>query len=136
MIQFNNILYPIDLDSEDNSPVVKALEIAKLFKSRIHILYVNDEAAGFRHPTDREDAVALRVKEIAPEGSLDGIEVTYAVSKGKLEEEVADYCKKHKIDLIITGHRHRSKTYSMLFDSPDVAIIDSINLPILVIPKD
>ena len=60
MLNFKNILYPIDLDSKNVSSVVKALEFAQTLKSSIHILYVNDMQAGYRHPADHEDAVALR----------------------------------------------------------------------------
>jgi nucleotide-binding universal stress UspA family protein len=130
-----NILYPINLDSKNVSPVITALEIAKEFKSRLHIFYVNDEEAGYRHPTDREDAVALRVEETAPRELLESSTVVYAASKGKLDEEIKKYCKHNKIDLIITGHKHKNKLYSMLFDTPDENIIDTISLPVLVIPK-
>jgi nucleotide-binding universal stress UspA family protein len=135
MFQFKNILYPINLDSNDISPVIKVLEIAKRLNSKIHILYINDPSAGYSHPADHEDAVALRVKEIAPAGLLDSLEIKYAVSKGQLDKEIFTYCKHNNIDLIITGHKHRNKLYSLLFDSPDVNIIDNINLPVLVIPK-
>ena len=135
MFQFKNILYPINLDSKNISTVVKALEIANALNGRLHIIYVNDPGAGYRYPTDREDAVALKVQEIAPKELLDRTKITYAVSKGSLEEEVSNYCKNNSIDLIITGHKHRNKLYSSLFDTPDESIIDAINIPVLVIPK-
>ena len=65
MLNFKNILYPIDLDSKNISSVVKALEFAQMLNCPIHILYVNDMQAGYRHPTDHEDAVALRVKKLS-----------------------------------------------------------------------
>src|SRR4030042_2580964 len=124
MIQFKNILYPINLDSKNISTVIKALEIAKTLNSRVHIVYINDPGAGYRYPTDREDAVALKVQEIAPKDLLESLNITYATSKGSLGAEIADYCKNNKIDLIITGHKHRNKLYSSLFDTPDESIID------------
>ncbi len=136
MLNFKNILYPIDLDSKNISSIVKALEFALMFNCPIHILYVNDIQAGYRHATDREDAVALRVREVASAELLENLKITYAVSKGTLDEEIIKYCEKNKIDLIITGHRHRSKLYSMFFDSPDVNIIDAVNLPVLIIPEN
>jgi nucleotide-binding universal stress UspA family protein len=136
MLTFKNILYPIDLDSKNISSVVKALEFALMFNCPIHILYVNDIQAGYRHATDREDAVALRLREVVPDELLEHSMITYAVSKGALEEEIAKYCKNNNIDLIITGHRHRNKLYSMFFDSPDENIIDAINLPVLIIPEN
>jgi nucleotide-binding universal stress UspA family protein len=135
MLNFKNILYPIDLDSKNVSSVVKALEFAQTLKSPIHILYVNDMQAGYRHPTDHEDAVALRVKEIVPAELLENQKITYAVSKGSLDKEIVKYCEKNNIDLIITGHKHKNKLYSLLFDSPDENIIDAINLPVLIIPE-
>ena len=136
MLNFKNILYPIDLDAKNISSVVKALEIAQMFKSKIHILYVNDMQAGYRHPTDHEDEVALRVKEVVPAELLENQKILYAVSKGSLDKEIMKYCGNNSIDLIITGHKQRNKLYSLFFNSPDVNIIDAINLPVLVIPEN
>ena len=135
MLNFKNILYPIDLDAKNISSVVKALEIAQMFKSKIHILYVNDIQAGYRHATDREDAVALRVREVASLELIENLKITYASSKGALDEEIVKYCENNNIDLIITGHKHRNKLYSLFFDSPDENIIDAIKLPVLIFPE-
>ena len=66
MINFKNILYPIDLDSDNVSYLIKALEFAQMFNAQVHILYINDSQAGYRHPTDKEEAVSIKVREIAP----------------------------------------------------------------------
>ena len=135
MLNFKNILYPIDLDSKNVSSVVKALEFAQMLNCPIHILYVNDVQAGYRHPTDHEDAVALKVKGIAPAELLENQKIIYSISKGDLDKEIVKYCEENNIDLIITGHKHRNKLYSLFFDSPDESIIDAINLPVLIIPE-
>jgi nucleotide-binding universal stress UspA family protein len=136
MLNFKNILYPIDLDSKDISSVVKALEFALMLNCPIHILYVNDIQAGYRHVTDREDAIALRLRKVVPVELLENSKITYAISKGALDKEIVKYCEKNNVDLIITGHKHRNKLYSMFFDSPDENIIDAINLPVLIIPEN
>jgi nucleotide-binding universal stress UspA family protein len=135
MNTYRNILYAINLDDENITSIVYALEFARLFNSRIHIVYVNDPQAGYRHPTDREDAVALRVREAVPESLLESLDVVYAVSKGNTAEEIVRYAQEHQIDLIMVGHKHRGKLYSTLFDSNDVSIIDEAMLPVLVIPE-
>jgi nucleotide-binding universal stress UspA family protein len=135
MNTYRNILYAINLDDENITSIVYALEFARLFNSRIHIVYVNDPQAGYRHPTDREDAVALRVREAVPESLLESLDVVYAVSKGNTAEEIVRYVQEHQIDLIMVGHKHRGKLYSTLFDSNDVSIIDEAMLPVLVIPE-
>jgi nucleotide-binding universal stress UspA family protein len=136
MINFKNILYPIDLDSDNVSSLIKALEFAQMFNAQVHILYINDSQAGYRHPTDREEAVAIKVREIAPAELLKQAKITYAVSKGNLDSEIVKYSQENNIDLIITGHKHRNKLYYALFSSPDENIIDTINLPVLVIPEN
>ena len=135
MNDFRNMLYAIDLDADNISSVVFALEFAERFKSRIHIVYINDPQAGYRHPMDREDAVALKVKAVVPRSLLETMEVIYASSRGNIAEEIVKYAGEHQIDLILVGHKHRSKVYSSMFDSSDVNIIDTALLPVLVIPE-
>ena len=135
MLCFKNMLYAIDLDDENIGSLTGALEFAKIFKSRIHIVYVNDPMAGYRHPTDKEDAVALRVREISPKAILEQLDVVYASLKGKVAEETVKYATENKIDLLIVGHKHRSKLYTSMFDSTDVNIIDTALIPVLVIPE-
>lgn len=135
MLNIKDILFPIDLDREDISIVVPALEIAAFLHGTVHIFYVNDHQAGYRHPTDREDAVALRVREVATPELLDSVKTLYAIAKGDLAEEVVKYCQDKAIDLIIVGHKHRHKIYTELFDSSDVNIIDAVKLPVLVLPQ-
>jgi nucleotide-binding universal stress UspA family protein len=135
MFKLKNILYPINLDSKNISTVISALEIAKTFDCQMHILYVNDPGAGYHYPVDHEDAVSLKLQEIVPQDLLDSVKICYAVSKGQLGTEVVKYCREHNIDLIVTGHKHRNKLYSVLFDTPDENIIDSSNIPVLVIPR-
>jgi nucleotide-binding universal stress UspA family protein len=135
MNDFQNILYAIDLDDKNITSVVYALEFAQLFKSRIHVVYVNDPQAGYRHPTDREDAVALKVKETVPESLLDNLDIIYASSKGDTAAEIVKYAQEHAIDLIVVGHKHRSKIYSSMFDSEDENIIFAALLPVLVVPE-
>ncbi len=135
MLQFTNILYPINLDSKNQNNLSTALEFAIANNSQIHILYVNDEAAGYRHPADHEDAVALKVRQHVPAEMLDRAKVVYAVTKGDLGEKIEAYCKSNAINLIIVSHRHHGKLYSSLFDSPDENIIDSVNVPVLILPE-
>jgi nucleotide-binding universal stress UspA family protein len=135
MLNFENILYPIDLDSKKISSLEKALEFAQLFNCSIRILYVNDIEAGYRHPADHEDAIALKVKQLIPESLLVDTNIIYAVSKGDTAEEIIKYAKGNNIDLIIIGHKHRGMLYAALFDSTDINTIDKASLPVLVIPE-
>lgn len=136
MLKFSNILYPLNLDSKNIDNAITVLELARTFKSVVHFLFVNDETAGYRHPSDFEDAVALKVKETVTPELLADSKIIYAVSKGDIGDEVKEYCLKNGIDLIITSHKHHSSFYSSLFDTPDEDIIDTVNIPVLILPKN
>jgi nucleotide-binding universal stress UspA family protein len=135
MLKIKKILFAIDLDSKDISPAEGALKVAQMFDSEIHFLYINDIHAGFRHPTDREDAVALRLKEEISDELLSASRIVYAVAKGDLADEIVKYCKDNEIDLVIVGHKNRPRIYGKVFDSPDIKIVEAVNLPVLVIPN-
>lgn len=136
MIKFTNILYPLNLDSKNIDNAATVLEFAQTFKSVVHFLFVNDEAAGYRHPADFQDAVALKIKETVPAELLVNSRIIYAVSKGDIGDEVKEYSQANAIDLIITSHTHHSSIYSSIFDTPDEDIIDTVNIPVLILPKN
>lgn len=136
MLNFKNILYAIDLDSENVSSVQQACEFTRLFKSKLHIVYVNNALAGYRTPADHEDTIALRVKKEVSAELLENIDVVYAAVKGEIANEIVKYVLENQIDLIVVGHKHRSKLYTSMFDSADVKIIDTASVPVLVIPNN
>jgi len=136
MQDYNNILYALDLDDEHVISIIYALEFAEKFQSRVHVVYVNDSQAGYRHPTEHEDVVALKVKESVPETLLEKADIVYAALKGDAADEIIHYTRQHTIDLVIVGHRHRNKFFSALSDSTDVDIIDEARIPVLVVPED
>lgn len=134
MLNFKNILYAIDLDSEKVSSVKEVFGLAELFKSRLHVVYVNNILAGYRTPADHEDAIALRVKAEVPASLIEDIDVVYVALKGEVADEIVKYAVENQINLIVVGHTHRSKLYASMFDSSDVKIIDTALIPVLVIP--
>ena len=135
MLKFTNILYPLNLDSKNIENVITVLNFAQTYNSTIHFLFVNDGDASYRHPADFQDAVALKIMQAVPIELLNRSKIIYATSKGDLGVEVKEYCKKNSIDLIITSHKHHNKLYSSLFDTPDENIVDSVNIPVLILPK-
>lgn len=135
MFKFGKVLYPIDLDHIDSNFVQSVFDFTLQFKSELHIFYVNDSSSSFRTPFDHEDTVSLKVQEIVGSKTLDQQPVIYAVSGGNLSNSVNEYCQANSIDMIITGHQHQSSLFAALFDSADEAIINKVNIPVLVLPK-
>jgi len=135
MLKFTNILYPLDLDSKNFKNASIAIEFAKNYNAVLHFLFVNDATAGYRHPTDFQDAVALKIKQEVQAELLEDTKIVYAISKGDLDDEVKEYCMTNSIDLIIASHKHHGKIYAAIFDTLDENILDSVNIPVLLLPK-
>ncbi len=129
------ILYPLNLDSKKIVLLNRIFIIAKAWGASVDILYVNDEQAGYRHASKTEVDVKNAIGENSKPELLQDVSVTYHVAKGTLNNEVKKYCDENGIDLIITGHKHHNKLYAALFDTPEESIIDTVNIPVLVIPK-
>jgi len=136
MIPPKKILYPINLDSKKIIILNRIFIIAKKLGASVDILYINDEQAGYRHPHKTEVDVKTAVAGLAKLHLLENVAVSYHVAKGNLGVTIENYCKQNEIDLIITGHKHHNRLYTAFFDTPEESIIDSVSVPVMVIPKN
>lgn len=134
-MKFKRVLIPVNLDSENLAHLQKAADLAVESGADIDFFYVNDPMAGYRKPTDREDALSIRVQEVVDEQTLSNVKVTYAVGKGDFPNQVNEYCKANSIDLIIVGHKQKGRFYTYFFDSADQDLLEVISVPVLIIPK-
>jgi len=68
------------------------------------------------------------------------MEKTYITSTCGPLKNYSTQLKRHvrndNIDLIITAHKHHNKLYSSPFDTPDENIIDTVSIPVLILPKN
>jgi nucleotide-binding universal stress UspA family protein len=135
MIPPKTILYPINLESKKILILNRIFLMAKKFGASIHILFVNDDQAGYRHAQKTEVDVKTAVTGLTNPQLLEGLNIFYHVARGELGEEVRKFSEANKIELIITGHKHRNRLYTSLFDTPEESIIDAVSVPVLVIPK-
>ncbi|MGL1902802.1 MAG: universal stress protein [Fibrobacterales bacterium] len=136
MNHYNTILYPINLDAPNKKMINEAINHAMRYDAALHILFVNNPQAGYRSPLEKEADVKRAVAHNVDSLDLDQLNITYAIAIGEVGSAVQDYVSKHPVDLIITGHTHHSALYSLFFDTADEKIIDAVNLPILVLPKE
>ncbi len=131
------ILIPVEVDIDNyKSWLPVAFQACKRFDAdAIHIFFVNDPQAGYRHPGIDADELKNRVTDTLDPSLLTGLTLEYGVSRGELGTEVNEYCDEHGIELIITSHKHHSRIFGHLFDTRDETIIDAVEVPVLVIPK-
>jgi len=135
MFNPDTILIPVEIDVDDFGWLPTALQFARRVTADVHFLYVNDPQAGYRHPTLYADDLEEKIRAAVDAKEFKGLKVDFATTKGGLEGRVKAYCNEHKIDMIVTGHKHHSRFYGSIFDTSDEEIIDAVEIPVLVIPK-
>lgn len=133
-MQWKQILCPVDIDNEDVHALEGACELARIHGSHLHFLYVNDVQAGYRHPTDNEESLALWIGKYLDAERLSTVEHIFATSKGDLGEEVAKYAQDNQVDLIVIG-QSKHGLLSAFIEEPDEQIIARSNLPVLMMPR-
>jgi nucleotide-binding universal stress UspA family protein len=127
------ILLPLDLTRETKEKVAKAIDIANLFGSHIHLLSVLT--------TDDEFIVnKLRRQMQSVEEYVKQSDVSCShefVQGDDIEDEVLKYAKKINADLIMIMTRQDSKMIDMFIDSEAITVINGSDIPVLSIrPKE
>lgn len=135
MFKPSTILLPIDLKENGFEALAFAIDFAKQFEAELHCFYVNSPQAGYRSPKVSSELLQERVEAEAG-SALGDLRIYYAVSQGDLGKETREYNQKHGVDLVITTHEHHMRFYSSFLDTKDEEIIDTVKVPVLVMPKD
>lgn len=119
---FKDILLPVDIGNpETQTKVVStAVELAQAFGCRLHVMtIVPTFGEGFVSsffPTDYQEKAMAAANEhlhaFVRQHVPDGIAVQHVVACGTIYEEILDFAKQHKIDLIImSSHRPELSDY-------------------------
>lgn len=119
---FKDILLPVDISNEatQERAVNAAVELAKSFGARLHVMtIVPDFGEGFVSsffPGDYlEKAIAAaneRLHDFVRERIPADLKVQHVVACGTIYEEILDFAKKHRVDLIVmSSHRPELSDY-------------------------
>jgi nucleotide-binding universal stress UspA family protein len=136
MFQPRTILLPVDLDENGLDALPYAVDFAKQFGASLHLLYVNTPQAGYRHASVLQEDLEARIRAHASAASMQDMQVECVVSRGDLGEETRRYCAEHAVDLLITTHERHGRFYSSFLDTRDEEIIESVDVPVLVLSKE
>lgn len=130
-----NIVLPLDLSKETKEKVGKAIEIARMSNSVIHVvsaLFTKDEFI-VNHLTRQLDQVEAFIKKA-------GIECTAEIIKGIKGEEsfadvIIDYAKKKDADLLMIMTQKEEDVVERFVSSTAQEIINKSDIPVLsVVP--
>lgn len=138
-----NILVPYDYSENAGEAVKYAIQVSEKYNTKVHVLYVFDAPPMVRLVS--EQAATELARDINPEKLKAHIEenvlntnlfknVEYHVKFGSPSSTIVDYCKELGPILLVMGMRGNSSWTYLTFGSVTMRIIDSVDIPVLVIP--
>jgi nucleotide-binding universal stress UspA family protein len=144
---FNHILCPTDLKERSDIAVIKAVQIAHQFGSKITLLNIHEE---FMDKEEREmlrvsvDKMKEKYKQIAIDSKeemkavihklhADDIEVDYLLHSGKPEKVIVEVAEQLGIDLIVIGTDGRDNVKDFIVGTITEHVINAAPCPVLVV---
>ena len=143
---FKHILCPTDLEERSDIAVIKAVQIAHQFGSKITLLNIHEE---FMDKKEREmlrvsvDKMKEKYKQIAIDSKeemkavihklhADDIEVDYQLHSGKPEKVIVKIAEQLGIDLIVIGTDGRDNVKDFIVGTITEHVINAAPCPVLV----
>jgi nucleotide-binding universal stress UspA family protein len=144
---FKHILCPTDLKKRSDVAVIKAVQIAHQFGSKITLLNIHEE---FMDKAEREmlrvsvDKMKEKYKQIAIESKeemkavihklhADDIEVDYLLHSGKPQNVIVEVAKQLGTDLIVIGTDGKDNVMDFVVGTITEHVINAAPCPVLVI---
>ena len=144
MKQFRNILFPIDFSECSEMVFPNALEMAKKFGARLHLLFVARDISYLTAIDVSRDVLMNTVSEVARAGENkmeafcgkhmgDFSNYETKVVMGSPAEDILKYATEKGIDLIILGTHGRKGMDRILMGSVTDHVIKHASLPVLTV---
>jgi len=144
---FNHILCPTDLKERSDFAVIKAVQIAHQFGSKITLLNIHED---FMDKDEREmlrvsvDKMKEKYKRIAIDSKeemkaaihklhADDIEVDYLLHSGKPEKVIVEIAEQLGTDLIVIGTDGRDNVKDFIVGTITEHVINAAPCPVLVV---
>ena len=145
MLEFKNILFPIDLAEVSQKLIDHVCTFAHRFEARIHLLYVvrtfepypsADYVPGPHAEAAREellDSMRARMDEVVNDNFADCQGVEKILSSGHTAREILRYIDENNVDMVIMGTHGRRGLNRVLFGSVAQRVVQSSKAPVLTV---
>ena len=145
---FRKILCATDLNTVSSDAVLKAVQLAHQYDSKIIMLNVHEEfmskedlgmlRVSIASMKSEFEKTALKAKkemsEVIKTLHADDIQVEYLIKEGKSNQVICHEAIRVKADLIIMGLFEKKSVSNLIFRSTASYVIEHIKIPVLVVP--
>jgi len=139
---FTNILVAVDGSDASQRALVRALDEAKVWNAKLHILYVVETGLFSSLPSDNTVEIMYRVLEKEGTSVLErakkfvgekGITATTHMKQGHAGSEVIALADQEKADLIVVGSLGKSQTDRLLIGSVSMFVVSHSRVTTMVV---
>jgi len=139
---YRKILIPTDNSKVSIEAARHGLEIAKLMKSKVYVIYVVDIMPFVGLPTEGfwetmkeilEEEGKEAFKKIENMAEKIGVDITTEILEGSPAKEIVEYAEKKGIDLIVMGTSGKSGIDKLLLGSVAEKVSKKTHCPVLLV---
>ena len=145
---FTTILCATDLNPTSNEAIMKAVQLAHQYNSKIIMLNVHEEfmtkeeMGMLRVSIDAMkleiETIALKAKkemsEVIKKLHAEDIQVEYIIKEGKSHQVICQEAERIQADLIIMGVSEKNIVSNFIYRSTASFVIEHVEIPVLVVP--
>jgi nucleotide-binding universal stress UspA family protein len=144
MVEFKNILFPVDL-SESSGKILPAVRtVAERFQATVHLLFVVHDLVSIvglyvPHPPldsyvdELKSGAKVKLEDFYQEKLSDMPTVKHSIVIGDPAEEIVKYAIENCIDLIIMGTHGRKGLDRLFFGSVAEKVVKMSPVPVLTV---
>ena len=135
------IVVPIDFSNDSITALNWGLEIAKKAEAEVTMLHVNKlkEFASYfsgRQTTENSEDIARNFKELLENVDIKGVNTSFEVLEGKVEEEITNYGEENEPFLTIIGTHGASGKSEFWAGSNAFKVVSHSHCPVITIRGD
>jgi nucleotide-binding universal stress UspA family protein len=139
---FTNILVAIDGSDASQRAFIRAVEEAKVWKARLHVIYIVETGLFSSLPADNTVEIMYRVLETEGNAVLEkakkyaadnGVPTITHMKQGHAGSEVVTLAEKEKADLIMVGSHGKSQADRLLIGSVSTYVVTHSKVTTMVV---
>lgn len=139
---FTNILVAIDGSDASQRAFIRAVEEAKVWKARLHVVYIVETGLFSSLPADNTVEIMYRVLETEGNSVLEkakkyaadnGVTAIIHMKQGHAGSEIVTLAEKEKADLVMVGSHGKSQADRLLIGSVSTYIVTHSKVTTMVV---
>ena len=130
-----NILVPTDFSTCADDALEAAVQLARRFKAKLHLLHFLKIPKGWAQPQEKSSAEKKATRALSERAAqYSSIEIKQILQTGKnLREKISQYVTSHGVDLVVMGSHGASGKSEFFIGSNTQRVVRTINCSTMVI---